>query len=530
LVELSEDNTEYRKICDSSVIDVSEFKGHKIISFAPEVLENLTFEAFKDISHLLRPAHLAQLSEVLKDKEASDNERFVALQLLKNACIASGSVLPLCQDTGTAIVHAHKGGDVFTAFDNVKAIENGIEKAYKQLNLRYSQNYPLSMFEEVNSGSNLPAQIEIEAGEGGEYELLFMAKGGGSANKSYLFQETKAILNPEKLIPFLREKIISLGTSACPPYHLAIVIGGTSAEYTMKNVKLASAKYLDNLPTKGGVGVKAYRDLELEQQVLGMTRSIAFGGQYGGKYFCLDVRVIRLSRHGASLPVGIGVSCVADRQIKAKINKDGVFLEKLETNPAKYLPEVREDKLSDTSVSINLDKPMAEILVELSKHPVKTRLSLNGTIIVARDIAHARFMEEYAKTGKLPEYIKNHPIYYAGPAKKPDNMPSGSFGPTTAGRMDSYVAPLQENGASMIMIAKGNRSKAVKDACQKYGGFYLGTIGGAAAIVAQDSIKSVEVVDYADLGMEAVWKIKVENFPAFIVIDDKGGDFFAGVK
>lgn len=522
---LSDDKTPYRKL-SSDGVSVETFRGNDIVTVAPAAITKLTAEGFRDVSHLLRPGHLKQLRSILDDKDASPNDRFVALELMKNANIAAGGILPMCQDTGTAIVMGKKGQQIWVDGDDALAISEGVAEAYTKLNLRYSQLSPSSLFEEKNTGNNLPAQLDLLAVPGDAYKFMFMAKGGGSANKSFLFQKTKAVLNPAGMKKFIEEEVRALGTSACPPYHLAIVVGGTSAELTMKTVKLASARYLDNLPTKGGAHGQAFRDLEMEKDVLEMTRTIGIGAQFGGKYYCHDVRVIRLPRHGASCPVGVGVSCSADRQILGKINRDGVFLEKLETNPAQYLPEIREDKLSDDVVKIDLTKPMDEIRKTLSQYPIKTRISLTGPMVVARDIAHAKLKERIDSGQGLPDYIKNHPVYYAGPAKTPEGYASGSFGPTTAGRMDSYVEEFQANGGSMIMLAKGNRSKAVTDACKNHGGFYLGSIGGAAAMLAKNSIKKVEVLEYEELGMEAVWRIEVEDFPAFIVVDDKGNDFF----
>ncbi|OKH89187.1 fumarate hydratase [Thalassospira sp. TSL5-1] len=526
MFEQGKDATPYRKIGDEG-IETIEVNGETFLKVAPEAIEKLTLQAFFDCSHLLRPGHLEQLRKILDDPEATANDKFVAMDLLKNANIASGGVLPMCQDTGTAIVMGKRGGRVITDGSDEEAVSKGIWRAYQEYNLRYSQVSPLNMFEEKNTGSNLPAQIDLYATPGSEYKFMFMAKGGGSANKTFLFQQTKALLNPESLRKFLDEKIRTLGTSACPPYHLAIVIGGTSAEATLKTVKMASARYYDNLPTEGGDHGQAYRDLEWEQKVLEMTREMGIGAQFGGKYFCHDVRVIRLPRHGASCPVGIGVSCSADRQVLGKITKDGIFIEDLEHNPAKYLPEVSDEHLDDEVVKVDLNQPMDDIRRQLSQYPVKTRLALTGKVIVARDIAHAKIKERLDAGEGMPEYMKNHPVYYAGPAKTPDGMASGSFGPTTAGRMDAYVEQFQAAGGSFVMLAKGNRSKQVKDACQKYGGFYLGSIGGPAARLAQDCIKKVEVLEYPELGMEAVWQIDVEDFPAFIVIDDKGNDFFA---
>jgi len=526
MFEQGKDATPYRKIGDEG-IETLDVNGETFLKVAPEAIEKLTLQAFFDCSHLLRPGHLEQLRKILDDPEATENDKFVAMDLLKNANIASGGVLPMCQDTGTAIVMGKRGGRVITDGNDEEAVSKGIWRAYQEHNLRYSQVSPVNMFEEKNTGSNLPAQIDLYATPGNEYKFMFMAKGGGSANKTFLFQQTKALLNPESLRKFLDEKIRTLGTSACPPYHLAIVIGGTSAEATLKTVKMASARYYDNLPTEGGNDGQAYRDLEWEQKVLEMTREMGIGAQFGGKYFCHDVRVIRLPRHGASCPVGIGVSCSADRQVLGKITADGIFIEDLEHNPAKYLPEVSDEHLDDNVVKVDLNRPMDEVRKQLSQYPVKTRLALTGKVIVARDIAHAKIKERLDAGEGMPEYLKNHPVYYAGPAKTPEGMPSGSFGPTTAGRMDAYVDMFQEHGGSFVMLAKGNRSKQVKDACQKYGGFYLGSIGGPAARLAQDCIKKVEVLEYPELGMEAVWQIEVEDFPAFIVIDDKGNDFFA---
>jgi len=530
---LGPDTTPWRKLQIEGVATAT-VDGRTILKIAPETLTELAFQAFRDVSHLLRPAHLAQLRAILDDPEASPNDRFVALDLLKNANIAAGGVLPMCQDTGTAIVFGKKGQRVWVDGDEEEALSYGVHRTYTETNLRYSQMAPLSMFQEVNTGNNLPVQFDILASPGehhaDEFFLMFVAKGGGSANKSFLFQETRAILTPEKLAAWIGTKIKTLGTSACPPYHLAIVIGGTSAETTLKTVKLASCRYLDTLPTSGSKAGHAFRDLEMEQQVLEISRHNGIGAQFGGKYFCHDVRVIRLPRHGASLPIGIGVSCSADRQVKAKITADGVFLEQLETDPHKYLPEATDDILGGEVIQVDLNRPMAEIRAQLTKYPVKTRLALSGTMVVARDIAHAKLKERLDRGEGLPDYLKNHPVYYAGPAKTPHGLPTGSFGPTTAGRMDSYVADFQAAGGSFVMLAKGNRSKAVKDACQKFGGFYLGSVGGPAARLAQDCIRHVEVLEYPELGMEAVWRIAVENFPAFIVIDDKGNDFYEGLE
>jgi fumarate hydratase class I len=529
---LEVDTTPWRKLPIEGVRTIT-VEGKTVLRIAPEALSELAVRAFHDVSHLLRPAHLASLRAILDDPEASSNDRFVALDLLKNANIAAGGVLPMCQDTGTAIVFGKKGQRVWVDGDEEEALSWGVHRTYTETNLRYSQMAPLSMYEEVNTGNNLPVQFDIMAAPGehhaDEFSLMFVAKGGGSANKTFLFQETRAILSPASLAKFLETKMKTLGTSACPPYHLAIVIGGTSAELTLKTVKLASTKWLDGLPTMGDKSGHAFRDVELEKQILEISRNIGIGAQFGGKYFCHDVRVVRLARHGASLPVGIGVSCSADRQIKAKITPEGVFLEQLETDPAKYLPEPTDEHLGDDSVAIDLNRPMAEIRAELTRHPVKTRLLLTGTMVVARDIAHAKLKERLDNGLPLPEYLKNHPVYYAGPAKTPTGMATGSFGPTTAGRMDSYVAEFQAAGGSLVMLAKGNRSKAVKDACKAHGGFYLGSVGGPAARLAQDCIRKVEVLEFPELGMEAIWRIEVENFPAFIVMDDKGNDFYDGL-
>ena len=511
-----------------------EVAGKRVLSIPEKALEDLAFAACHDVSHLLRPAHLAQLRKILDDPEASPNDRFVALDLLKNANIAAGGVLPMCQDTGTAIVFGKKGQRVWVEGDEEEALSYGVFRTYTETNLRYSQMAPLSMFEEVNTGNNLPVQFDIYASPGehhaDEFHMMFVLKGGGSANKTFLYQQTRAVLNKPKLLAFLEEKIKTLGTSACPPYHLSIVIGGTSAEANLKTVKLGSTKYLDELPEKGDRTGHGFRDRELEAEIHKLTQNIGIGAQFGGKYFCHDVRVIRLPRHGASLPIGIGVSCSADRQIKAKITAEGVFLEELEHDPAKYLPEHTDESLGGEVVKIDLSRPMDEIRAELSKHPVKTRVSLTGTIVVARDIAHAKLQERLDRGEGLPQYIKDHPVYYAGPAKTPVGMPTGSFGPTTAGRMDSYVANFQAAGGSLVMLAKGNRSKAVTNACKQYGGFYLGSVGGPAARLAQDCIKKVEVLEYPELGMEAVWKVEVVDFPAFIVVDDKGNDFYEGLE
>jgi fumarate hydratase, class I len=505
---------------------VERFDGHDILKVDPEALTLLARQAYHDISHLLRPAHLAQLSAILDDPEASSNDKFVALDLLKNANVAAGGVLPMCQDTGTAIVMGKKGQRVWTGGGDEAALSRGIFRAYAEDNLRYSQLSPLSMYKEVNTGSNLPAQIDLYASEGEEYHFLFVAKGGGSANKSFLFQATPATLNPGSLIKFLDEKIRTLGTAACPPYHLAIAIGGTSAEMNLKTVKLASTHYLDDLPQTGGAHGQAFRDTDMEQEILALTRQMGIGAQFGGKYFCHDVRVIRLPRHGASLPIGLGVSCSADRQVLGKITRDGVFLEQLETNPARFLPDIEPAALGGDVVAIDLNRPMDEIRRTLSSHKIKTRLALTGSLIVARDLAHAKIKERLDRGEAMPDYLRNHPVYYAGPAKTPTGYASGSFGPTTAGRMDSYVDQFQSKGGSMVMLAKGNRSAQVTAACKKHGGFYLGSIGGSAARLAQDHIRKVETVEYPELGMEAIWRIEVVDFPAFIVIDDKGNDFF----
>jgi len=526
---LGEDTTPYRKLTGEHV-GTASFNGETMLTVQPQALILLTQQAFHDISHLLRPGHLKQLSAILDDPEASDNDRFVAYDLLKNANISAGGILPMCQDTGTAIVMGKKGQKVWTGFDDEAAIAEGVLRTYTQDNLRYSQVAPIGMYDEVNTGTNLPAQIEIYATPGDAYKLLFIAKGGGSANKTFLYQETKALLNPETLLKFIDAKMRTLGTAACPPYHLAIVIGGTSAELTLKTVKLASVRYLDGLPAKGSKAGHAIRDTEMEAQVMDLARKCGIGAQFGGKYFCHDVRVIRLPRHGASCPVGIGVSCAADRQALGKITRDGVFLEQLETNPAQYLPDIDEKQFtSGEVVKIDLRRPMSEIRATLSRHPIKTRVSLNGPMIVARDIAHAKLKERLDQGKGLPGYFRDHPVYYAGPAKTPKGYASGSFGPTTAGRMDSYVGQFQEAGGSMVMLAKGNRSKQVTDACKKHGGFYLGSIGGPAARLAQDCIKKVELLEYPELGMEAIWRIEVVDFPAFIVVDDKGNDFFANI-
>jgi fumarate hydratase, class I len=523
--------TEYRLLTTDG-IGVERAAGREFLTIAPAVLTDLAREAVKDIQHLLRPSHLAQLRAIIDDPEASPNDRFVATDLLRNACISAGGVLPMCQDTGTAIVVGKRTESVLTGGTDEATISAGIFRAYQELNLRYSQMAPTTFWDERNTGTNLPAQIELYNSPGVDphYEFLFMAKGGGSANKTFLFQETKALLNPTRLARFLDEKLRGLGTSACPPYHLAIVVGGTSAEYNLKVAKLASARYLDDLPVTGSVLGHAIRDVDLEQQVLEMTRQFGIGAQFGGKYFCHDVRVIRLPRHGASCPVGIAVSCSADRQAKAKITPEGVFLEQLERDPARFLPDVTDEALSDDVVRVDLNRPMAEIRATLSTLPVKTRLSLSGPLVVARDIAHAKIKERLDAGEPMPQYLRDHPVYYAGPAKTPEGYASGSFGPTTAGRMDSYVEQFQAAGGSLVMLAKGNRSGQVTEACQSHGGFYLGSIGGPAARLAQDCIKKVDVLEYPELGMEAVWKIEVEDFPAFVVVDDKGNDFFAGTS
>ncbi len=526
IFEHGTDTTAYRKLTSNHVATTT-FEGHEILIVKPEALTLLAREAMDDVAHLLRASHLKQLSHILDDPEASENDRFVALELLKNANIAAGRVLPGCQDTGTAIAIGYKGQQVFTTGHDAEALSRGIYEAYAQRHLRYSQMAPLDMYTEKNTGTNLPAQIEIYAEPGAEYRFLFIAKGGGSANKTFLYQETKTLLNPKSLISFVGEKIRTIGTSACPPYHLALVIGGLSAEFTLKTVKLASCHYLDDLPTSGNDLGRAFRDLDFERAILKLCAETGIGAQFGGKYFAHDVRVIRLPRHGASCPVGLGVSCSADRQILGKITKNGVFLEQLETNPAQYLPDVREKDLDEKVVRVDLNRPMPAILSELREHPVATRLSLTGPIVVARDIAHAKLKEQLDAGKDLPEYFKNHVVYYAGPAKKPEGYASGSFGPTTAGRMDSYVDRFQSVGGSMVMLAKGNRSQQVREACRKYGGFYLGSIGGPAARLAEHSIKNVEVLEFEDLGMEAVWKIEVEDFPAFIVINHEGRDFYA---
>jgi fumarate hydratase, class I len=526
ILPLGKDETPYRLVTTDHV-STFEARGATFVHVEPEALTLLTREAMRDIAHLLRPGHLAQLAHILKDPDASPNDRFVALDLLKNANIAAGGVLPMCQDTGTAIVMGKKGQYVVTGGGDEQAIARGVFDTYLTANLRYSQMAPLDMYQEVNTGNNLPAQIEIFAVDGDAYKFLFMAKGGGSANKSYLYQETKALLNPESLLAFVDAKMRTLGTAACPPYHLAVVIGGTSAEQTLKVAKLASARYLDTLPTEGNRLGRGFRDVGLEQKILEIAQRTGIGAQFGGKYFCHDVRVIRLPRHGASCPVGIAVSCSADRQALGKITREGVFLEQLERDPAHYLPETTHDDLEGEVVKVDLRRPMSEIRAELGRHPIKTRLSLSGPMIVARDIAHAKLKERLDRGEGLPEYLKEFMVYYAGPAKTPVGYASGSFGPTTAGRMDAYVDLFQSHGGSYVMLAKGNRSAQVTTACKKHGGFYLGSIGGPAARLAQDCIKKVEVLEYPELGMEAVWKIEVVDFPAFVVVDDKGNDFFA---
>ena len=529
MFQMGEDTTEYYLLTKDHV-SVGEFEGHPILKVDAEGLRMLANQAFRDVNFLLRPEHNNQVAKILSDPEASDNDKYVALQFLRNAEVAAKGKLPFCQDTGTAIIHGEKGQQVWTGFDDAEALSDGVYKTYTEENLRYSQNAPLTMYKEVNTKCNLPAQIDIEASEGMEYRFLCVVKGGGSANKSYLYQMTKAVLNPDTLVPFLIEKIKSLGTAACPPYHIAFVIGGTSAEKNLLTVKLASAKFYDSLPTTGNESGRAFRDIELEKKVLEETYKIGLGAQFGGKYLAHDVRIIRLPRHGASCPIGLGVSCSADRNIKAKINKDGIWIEKLDDNPGRLIPEELRQAGEGNAVKIDLNQPIPEILKILTKYPVSTRLSLNGTIVVARDIAHAKLKERLDSGEGLPQYFKDHPVFYAGPAKTPKGMPSGSFGPTTAARMDPYVDLFQSHGASMIMLAKGNRSQQVTDACKKHGGFYLGSIGGPAAILAQNNIKSVECLEYPELGMEAIWKIEVEDFPAFILVDDKGNDFFAKFK
>lgn len=526
---LREDTTEYYHLT-SEYVHEEDFGERKMLVVELEALRTLARQAFHDIAFYLRPEHQEQVAKILSDPEASDNDRFVALTFLRNAEVAALGQLPFCQDTGTAIILGKKGQNVYTGGGDEEALSHGVYDTYTQENLRYSQNAPLDMYREVNTGCNLPAQIDLMAVDGDEYKFLCIAKGGGSANKTYLYQETKALITPEKLLPYLVEKMRTLGTAACPPYHIAFVIGGTSAEMNLKTVKLASAKYYDNLPSQGNELGHAFRDTELEAQLLEEAYKIGFGAQFGGKYYAHDIRVIRLPRHGASCPIGMGVSCSADRNIKAKINREGIWLEKLETHPARLIPPALRGESEGDSVKINLNRPMDEIRAELSKYPVSTRLSLSGTIIVGRDIAHAKLKERLDRGEDLPDYIKQHPIYYAGPAKTPEGLPSGSFGPTTAGRMDSYVQLFQEHGASLIMIAKGNRSAEVTASCKAHGGFYLGSIGGPAAILAQNSIKKVECLEYPELGMEAIWKIEVEDFPAFILVDDKGNDFFQQIR
>lgn len=529
MFQLGEDKTEYYLLTKEHV-SVSEFEGQPILKVEAEGITKMINQAFRDVSFLLRRSHNEQVAKILSDPEASDNDRYVALTFLRNAEVSAKGQLPLCQDTGTAIVHGEKGQHVWTGFNDEEAIARGVYKTYTEENLRYSQNAPLNMYDEVNTRTNLPAQIDIEATHDDEYRFLCVTKGGGSANKTYLYQETKAILNPATLVPFLVGKMKTLGTAACPPYHIAIVIGGTSAEKNLLTVKLASTHYYDELPTTGDETGRAFRDIELEEQLLQECYKIGLGAQFGGKYFAHDIRVVRLPRHGASCPVGLGVSCSADRNIKCKINKDGIWIEKMDDNPTSLIPEHLREAGEGDAVRIDLNQPMADILRELDKYPVATRLSLNGTIIVGRDIAHAKIKERLDAGEPMPEYLKNHPVYYAGPAKTPAGMACGSMGPTTAGRMDSYVDLFQENGGAMIMLAKGNRSLQVTEACAKHGGFYLGSIGGPAAILAQNNIKSIECVEYPELGMEAIWKIEVENFPAFILVDNKGNDFFTQIK
>ena len=525
---MSKDTTEYYHLT-SDYVKVENWNGHEMLVIDPEALTVLARQATHDNAFMLRREHNALVAKILSDSEASENDKFVALTMLRNAEVAAKGQLPFCQDTGTAIIHGNKGQNVFTGCNDEEYLSKGVYQTYTEDNLRYSQNAPLNMYDEVNTGCNLPAQIDLHATEGNEYKFLFVAKGGGSANKTYLYQETEALINPKTLIPFLVEKMKSLGTAACPPYHIAFVIGGTSAEMNLATVKKASVKYYDNLPTEGNELGHAFRDIELEQQLLEETRKIGLGAQFGGKYFAHDIRVIRLPRHGASCPVGLGVSCSADRNVKAKINKDGLWIEKLDSNPGELIPESYRKAGEGEVVNIDLNRPMSEILEELGKYPVSTRLSLKGTIIVGRDIAHAKIKERLDRGEEMPQYLKDHPIYYAGPAKTPEGLPSGSFGPTTAGRMDSYVDQFQAAGGSMVMIAKGNRSKQVTDACHKHGGFYLGSIGGPAAILAYNSIKKIECLEYPELGMEAIWKIEVEDFPAFILVDNKGNDFFVEI-
>ena len=529
MFQLGKDTTEYYLLTKDHV-SVGEFEGHPILKVEAEGITKMINQAFRDVSFLLRRAHNEQVAKILSDPEASDNDKYVALTFLRNAEVAAKGQLPLCQDTGTAIIHAEKGQQVWTGCCDEEAIAKGVYKTYTEENLRYSQNAPLNMYDEVNTRCNLPAQIDIEATHGMEYEFLCVTKGGGSANKTYLYQETKAILNPATLVPFLVGKMKTLGTAACPPYHIAVVIGGTSAEKNLLTVKLASTKFYDNLPTTGDETGRAFRDIELEEQLLKEAQNIGLGAQFGGKYFAHDIRVVRLPRHGASCPVGLGVSCSADRNIKCKINKDGIWIEKMDDNPGNLIPEALRQAGEGDVVRIDLNQPMSEILKQLDKYPVSTRLSLNGTIIVGRDIAHAKIKERLDAGLPMPEYLKNHPVYYAGPAKTPAGMACGSMGPTTAGRMDSYVDLFQSHEGSMVMLAKGNRSQQVTDACKKHGGFYLGSIGGPAAILAQNNIKSIECVEYPELGMEAIWKIEVEDFPAFILVDNKGNDFFQQIK
>ncbi len=526
---LGPDTTEYYHLT-SDYVKVEQFEGHDMLVIDPEALRVLARQATHDNAFMLRREHNEMVAKILSDPEASENDKFVALTMLRNAEVAAKGQLPFCQDTGTAIIHGEKGQQVWTGCNDEEFLSHGVYDTYTTDNLRYSQNAPLNMYDEVNTGCNLPAQIDIHATEGDEYHFLFVAKGGGSANKTYLYQETKALINPKTLVPFLVEKMKTLGTAACPPYHIAFVIGGTSAEKNLEVVKKASVKYLDNLPTEGNELGHAFRDVKLEKELLEASRNIGLGAQFGGKYFAHDIRVIRLPRHGASCPVGMGVSCSADRNVKAKINREGLWIERLDSNPGELIPEAYRNQGEGEVVKIDLDRPMPEVLAELSKYPVSTRLSLKGTIIVGRDIAHAKIKERLDRGEEMPQYLKDHPIYYAGPAKTPEGMPSGSFGPTTAGRMDSYVDQFQSAGGSMIMIAKGNRSKQVTDACHKHGGFYLGSIGGPAAVLAKNSIKEVELLEYPELGMEAIWKIKVEDFPAFILVDDKGNDFFTEIS
>ena len=525
MFQLGEDTTEYYKLTSEGV-SVGEFEGHEILKVTPEALTRLANAAFRDVNFLLRPAHNEQVARILTDPEASDNDKYVALMFLRNAEVAAKGKLPFCQDTGTAIIHGEKGQQVWTGFDDKEALSLGVYKTYTEENLRYSQNAPLDMYKEVNTKCNLPAQIDIDAEEGMEYRFLCVVKGGGSANKSYLYQMTKAVLNPDTLVPFLVEKMKTLGTAACPPYHIAFVIGGTSAEKNLLTVKLASTHYYDGLPTTGDETGRAFRDVELEEKVWQEACKIGLGAQFGGKYFAHDIRIVRLPRHGASCPIGLGVSCSADRNIKAKIDREGIWIEKLDDNPARLIPEALRKPGEGGGVKIDLDQPIQNVLAELTKYPVSTRLSLDGTIVVARDIAHARLKERLDRGEDLPQYFKDHPVFYAGPAKTPAGMPCGSMGPTTAQRMDPYVDLFQSHGGSMIMIAKGNRSQQVTDACKKHGGFYLGSIGGPAAVLSSDAIKSIECVEYPDLGMEAIWKIRVKDFPAFILVDDKGNDFF----